>query len=315
MQTTKVEIVDSHTGGEPTRVVVAGGPSLGEGPLSARKERFRRQHDDFRSTLMREPRGNEVIVGALLCEPHEPGCDVGVIYFNNVGYIGMCGHGTIGLVTTLHDLERVEPGLVRIDTPVGPIEAELHRDRSVSVTNVISYRFRADVALEVEGYGSVTGDIAWGGNWFFLVKDCPLDILPENIPTLRAYCQAIRNHLDAEQIGGENGGQIDHIELYGPPTVAGADSKNFVLCPGGEFDRSPCGTGTSAKIACLFADGKLKAGQLFRQESIIGSVFEASFEVVGDREIIPTIRGRAHIHSVATLRMEREDPFRLGIEI
>lgn len=315
MQMTKVEIVDSHTGGEPTRVVVSGGPDLGQGTMAEKRDRFRDDHDEFRVTLIREPRGNDVIVGALLCEPHEPSCDFGVIYFNNGGYIGMCGHGTIGLVTTLYDIGKIDKGVVRIDTPVGVVEATLHDDLTVSVTNVPSYRYRANVELQVEGLGLVIGDIAWGGNWFFLVRNCPLPVIQSNISQLSDYTRAIRNHLDQHEIRGENGGVIDHLEVFGTPTTQKADSKNFVLCPGQEFDRSPCGTGTSAKVSCLFADGELKPGDVFVQESIIGSLFEATIEDLGDAKVRPTIRGQAHVHAITTLRMDPTDPFRLGIEL
>ncbi|MEC9091732.1 MAG: proline racemase family protein [Planctomycetota bacterium] len=311
---TEVEIVDSHTGGEPTRVVVGGAPDLGNGPLVQRREIFRREHEEFRSALLREPRGNDVIVGALLCEPADPDCDVGVIYFNNVGCIGMCGHGTIGLVTTLYDLGRIQKGVVKIDTPVGPVQATLHADHTVSVQNVVSYRYRADVEIDVQGLGAIKGDIAWGGNWFFLVNECPERIHPDNLSALLNFTGKIRNHLDIHAITGADQGQIDHVEVFGPGTGV-TDSKNFVLCPGGEFDRSPCGTGTSAKVACLHADGKLKPGDVFRQESIIGSVFEASIVEEKGGGVIPTIRGQAHVHAVSVLRMEPNDPFRLGIEL
>lgn len=314
MQINQVEIVDSHTGGEPTRVVLSGGPDLGNGPLTERKRLFQEQHDDFRKSVMREPRGNDVIVGALLCEPHDPDCDFGVVFFNNVGYIGMCGHGTIGLVTTLNALGRVSPGTIKIDTVVGKVEAVLHEDNSVSVTNVPSYRYRSNVEVEVPRYGLVMGDIAWGGNWFFLCKDCPFPVTVDNLSALEKFTRAIRLQLDEQEIRGENGGIIDHIEVFGAPQDKSAHSKNFVLCPGGEFDRSPCGTGTSAKIACLYADNQLAAGDVFVQESIIGSLFEASFQEIGEGKISPTIRGRAHIHAVTTLTMEPGDPFRLGIE-
>lgn len=320
MEISQVEIVDSHTGGEPTRVVISGGPDLGSGPLAERKKIFEDQFDDFRQALIREPRGNDVIVGALICEPYDSTCDVGVIFFNNVGYIGMCGHGTIGLVTTLFELGKIGIGGVKIDTPVGPVKAQLHEDQSVSVQNVPSYRYRADVTIDVPEVGSVTGDIAWGGNWFFLVKECPIPVHPQNIPQLREHTLAIRRYLDqqkisGEVIAGENDGHINHIEVFGPPESSEADSRNFVLCPGGEFDRSPCGTGTSAKVACLYSDGKLQPGERFCQESIIGSLFEATIAVAEDGKVIPTIRGRAHVHAISTLRMEKDDPFRMGIMI
>lgn len=313
MDIVEISIVDSHTGGEPTRVVTAGGPDLGAGSLLDRRELFAGQFDWFRKAILSEPRGTDIMVGALLCEPDDPDCDFGVIFFNNVGYIGMCGHGTIGLVKTLGELGKIGTGVVRIDTPVGPVSANCHPDGSVSVTNVNSYRYRADVELDVPGLGLVRGDIAWGGNWFFLVKNCPLDIVPKNIGRLTSYTQSIRNHLDENRILGRNDGHIDHIEVYGRPLNDLADSKNFVLCPGGQFDRSPCGTGTSAKAACLYADGALQPGQIYRQESIVGSIFEVTVEA-DDLGVIPTIRGNAYIHMTGTMILDPQDPFRFGID-
>src|SRR3954470_4983854 len=311
-QQSRIQIVDSHTGGEPTRVVIEGGPPLGTGPLAARLALFRDTFDHFRSAVVNEPRGSEAVVGALLCQPVDPTCSAGVIFFNNVGYLGMCGHGTMGLVVTLAYLGRIGRGTHRIETPVGIVEAQLHAGGEVTVSNVASYRTQSDVSVPVEGFGTVTGDVAWGGNWFFLTYDCPFELSLNNLDRLTDYSWKIRQALAANGITGEDGEDIDHIELYGPPTVRGADSKNFVLCPGKSYDRSPCGTGTSAKLACLYASGQLSEGQIWRQESLIGSVFEG-WITVRDGAVFPHIRGSAFVTSEAHLILDDQDPFQWGI--
>src|SRR4051812_39483179 len=240
----RVRVIDSHTGGEPTRVVVSGGPDLGKGPMAERLQRFRGQHDRFRSAVVNEPRGSDVMVGAMLCEPSDPSCAAGVIFFNNVGYLGMCGHGTIGLVATLSFMERIEPGEHRIETPVGVVKAVLHPNGEVTVNNVASYRLAANVAVDVPGYGIVHGDVAWGGNWFFLVREHTMKLSIENVEALTNCAWAIRLALRAQGITGGNNQEIDHIELFAPSELPSVDSKNFVLCPGKAYDRSPCGTGT-----------------------------------------------------------------------
>lgn len=309
----RIHVIDSHTGGEPTRVVVSGGPDLGTGTLRERLERFKRDFDPFRSAVVNEPRGNDAIVGALLCEPTAPGCATGVIYFNNVGYLGMCGHGTIGLMVTLGYLNRIAPGTHRIETPVGIIEATLDENNFVSVANVPSYRLATNVPVAVPGHGLVTGDIAWGGNWFYLVRDGnELALTLNNLDALTDFTWRIRQALTANGITGANGQEIDHIELFAASDLEGVHSKNFVLCPGKAYDRSPCGTGTSAKLACLYADGKLQPGQIWRQESIVGSVFEGTLRVVED-QIFPTIKGTAFVNAEADLLLDERDPFCFGI--
>ena len=247
----RIRVIDSHTGGEPTRLVVSGGPDLGTGPLAERQERFRSQYDSFRSAVVNEPRGSDVIVGALLCEPVDRTCAAGVIFFNNVGYLGMCGHGTIGLIVSLAYLGRVRPGVHRIETSVGEVSAVLHESGEVTVNNVASYRSAAGVAVNVPVHGQVRGDVAWAGNWFFLVQDHKMDLKPGNVDELTDFTWAIRKALRENGIAGDDGKEIDHIELFSPSNKPGVNSKNFVLCPGKAYDRSPCGTGTSAKLACL----------------------------------------------------------------
>ncbi|MFC5697735.1 4-hydroxyproline epimerase [Pseudomonas sp. GCM10022186] len=308
-----IRVIDSHTGGEPTRLVIEGFPSLGQGSMAERRRLLAERFDAWRAAAVLEPRGSDVLVGALLCEPQDPQACAGVIFFNNTGYLGMCGHGTIGLVASLAHMGRIRPGVHRIETPVGTVEATLHEDRSVSVRNVPAYRYRKDVRLEVPGIGQVVGDIAWGGNWFFLIADHGQRVAGDNLDALTAYTCAVKQALEDQGIRGEDGGEIDHIELFAED--ADADSRNFVLCPGKAYDRSPCGTGTSAKLACLAADGKLAAGEPWRQASIIGSQFEGRFEWLEDGRIVPTIRGRAHLSAEATLLLEDDDPFAWGIRL
>ena len=306
-----VRVIDSHTGGEPTRVVVAGGPDLGGGTVRDRLERFRRDHDRFRSAVVNEPRGSDVMVGALLVPPHDPSCRFGVIFFNNVGTLWMCGHGTIGLVATLAHLGLIGPGEVRLDTAVGPVAATLHPDGTVTLANVPSYRHAKQVAVEVPGLGVVRGDIAWGGNWFFLVEQHGLTVALEHVEALTDYAWKVRQALGAQGIVGADGGEIDHIELFAPTPTA--DSRNFVLCPGKAYDRSPCGTGTSAKVACLAADGKLAEGATWKQESVIGSHFLASYRRLPDGQVQPLVTGRAFVQADATFLFHPEDPFAWGI--
>ena len=311
----RIRVVDSHTGGEPTRVVLEGGPDLGRGSLAERRERFRRDHDRFRTAVVGEPRGAECLVGALLCEPEHDGSAAGVIYFDNGGYLGMCGHGTIGLVVTLAHLGRLPRGSHRIDTPVGTVSVELLADGRVTVGNVASYRRAAGVAVDVAGHGRVEGDVAWGGNWFFLARGPGEAPIEGNLPALTHYCLRVREALGQAGIVGEGGAEIDHVELFWPAPGSEADSRNFVLCPGGAYDRSPCGTGTSAKLACLHADGRLAPGEVWRQQSPTGSVFEASFTLDPERRghVLPRITGSAHVTAESVLLLDEDDPFAWGI--
>ncbi|HKP83270.1 MAG TPA: proline racemase family protein [Pyrinomonadaceae bacterium] len=308
----RIKVIDSHTGGEPTRVVISGGPDLGNGVLSDRVQRFRNEYDAFRCAVVHEPRGSDAIVGALLCAPVDESCVTGVIFFNSVSYLGMCGHGTIGIVATLAYLKRIGVGAHRIETPVGVVVAHLDKDGKVEVANVPSYRLATNVTVEVPGFGPVTGDVAWGGNWFFLVKEHSEDLELENLDRLMEFTLAVRASLARAGITGSDGHEVDHVELFAPSKLAGVNSKNFVLCPGKAYDRSPCGTGTSAKLACLFADGKLSEGQVWRQESIVGSVFEGRVKVI-DNLVHPSIKGSAFITAESDLILDERDPFATGI--
>ena len=307
----RVQVIDSHTGGEPTRLVVGGGPAL-RGTLAEQSAQFRTQHDRFRSAVVNEPRGSDVMVGALLTESPRPECITGVIFFNNVSTLGMCGHGTIGLMTTLAWMGRIKPGEYAIDTPVGVVRSELHDDGSVTVHNVPAWRFRHAVTVQVEGHGPLTGDVAWGGNWFFLVGDHGQSLQLARTDALLDFTWRVRQALVREGITGEGGAEIDHIELFAAPNDPANNSRNFVLCPGRAYDRSPCGTGTSAKLACLLADGKLAPGDIWRQESITGSVFEGRATLAG-QGCLPSVRGTAFVNAEATLLLDPRDPLCDGI--
>ncbi len=305
----KISVIDSHTGGEPTRVVISGGPDLGGGTVAEQLKIFRAQHDSFRAAIVNEPRGSDVLIGALLVEPSDKSCVTGVIFFNNVGCLAMCGHGTIGLVVTLAYLGKIKPGEHKIETPVGIVTATLHANGEVSVANVPSFRKAKAVTVDVPGIGKISGDIAWGGNWFFLVSEHGRELTLAKVETLTDLTWRIRQAVNTQGFP-----EVDHVELFGPPQ-AGGDSRNFVLCPGKAYDRSPCGTGTSAKLACLAADGKLEEGETWIQESILGSKFAGKFRWLDRQrgEVLPVITGTAFVNAEATFLLDERDPFCWGI--
>lgn len=310
----RLRVIDSHTAGEPTRVVVSGGPEIPEqGALAARI--FLRENADWmRRSLIDEPRGFDAVVGAFLCEPVDATCVSGVVFFNNGGYLPSCIHGMIGVIRTLEHTGRIGVGEHRVETPIGIIRAELSADGSVTVENVPSYRTRKDVTIDVPGYGSVTGDIAWGGNWFFLIAGQGPPVSKSGIAELIRFTTAVRRALDSSGVRSEKGDLVDHVEVFADPNDGvSADSQNFVLCPGGAYDRSPCGTGTSGKLACLAADGELAEGEIFRQAGILGTVFEGKYRRVSEERIVPIITGRAWITAESEMVLEPEDPFRFGI--
>jgi 4-hydroxyproline epimerase len=307
-----IEVVDSHTEGEPTRVVVAGWPVPQGATLLEQRTFLLREQDALRAAVVCEPRGHDAVVGALLLPAVEPGSVAGVIFFNNKGALGMCGHGLMGVVRTLEGLGRIGVGRTRLDTPVGTVGAELHGDGSVTVENVPARCHARDVVVDVPGVGQVVGDVAWGGNWFFLTERPELRLDLDAVDRLTSVAAAIKHALAEQGVTGEGGAEIDHVELLGPPRRPDADSRNFVLCPGLAYDRSPCGTGTSAKMATLRARGALQAGEKWRQESITGSLFTGWLEE-RDGELRPFVRGKAFVTARATLFFDPHDPFRGGI--
>lgn len=306
----KIRCIDSHTGGEPTRTVLLGEVELTGATMDERREDFRLRHDHIRRGLVNEPRGNDIWVGALLTPPVNEGSLAGVVFFNAAGYLGMCGHGTIGVVETLRYLGLHSGGSCRLDTPVGTVEAILLENGEVQIVNVKSYRLMADLELDVPGVGRVVGDIGYGGNWFYIVHEPKFEISVARQEELTDICWSIRHEMVRRGITGADGEEIDHVELFGP-AIVGADSQNFVQCPGGAYDRSPCGTGTSAKLACLFAAGKLAEGEVYRQASVTGSVFRGSVKAV-EGGVIPTIVGRAHVTAEVDFIFEEEDPLKWG---
>jgi 4-hydroxyproline epimerase len=379
----RIVVVDSHTEGEPTRVVVSGWGDVAGATMAERRDKLRRHHDVLRRAVVCEPRGHEAMVGALLTPAVEPGSAAGVVFFDSAGYLGMCGHGTIGVVRTLEFLGRLDgwgapapetavapaaaaargrqaqpPRTIRLDTPAGTVKAEIGGGRArsggagggaagsggdpgsalapaldalddledldgwdrdegaVTVVNVPARCHALDVTVEVPWLGRVTGDVAYGGNWFFLTGIGQLggvQLGRDQIGALTAATQRIRDALGAAGITGEGGAEIDHVEVFGPPSGPWANSRNFVLCPGGAYDRSPCGTGTSAKLAALHARGELAPGRRWRQEGIAGGMFSAwlARDRDGD-ELVPHIRGRAFVTGQTTLLFDPSDPFREG---
>jgi proline racemase len=305
----RIHIVDSHTAGEPTRVVLAGGPDLGTGTMARRRDVFQSQYDRFRSAVINEPRGSNVLVGAMVCAPNDPSAALGTIFFNSVGFLGMCGHGAIGLVSTLAWLNRLQPGTHRLETPVGDVVTTLHHGGTVSLENVVSYRRAKDVSVSIQGFGTVRGDVAWGGNWFYLVRELSEDLTLANVDRLTDVAGRIRQ---AVQLAGFP--EVDHVEIIGPPRLTMSNSRNFVLCPGNAYDRSPCGTGTSANLACLAADGKLAPDRLWIQESILGTTLTASYRWSDQSagRIHPTITGAAFITAESHLVLDESDPLCWG---
>lgn len=310
---TTTRVVDSHTGGAPTRVVVSGGPALYGVTMAQRLQELREHHDAWRRALVTSPRGHDGQVGALLTEPERPGSQAGVIFFDHHGYLGMCGHGTIGVVASLAHLGKVRPGPLWLDTPVGTVHATFSLDGSVSLENVPAFRHQAAVAVDVEGR-TVHGDVAWGGNWFFICDDHGLALKEEDAPQLVTFCQRLRDALKAQGVSGAEGAVLEQIQLTGAPLDPAHSSRNFVLMAGASWDRSACGTGTSARLACLAADGRLQAGEIWRQESITGSVMEAHWQPAPQAgQILPTLVARAYVMMEGSVVIQQDDPLGWGV--
>jgi 4-hydroxyproline epimerase len=312
----RLRVIDSHTIGEPTRVVVdeslARGLDLGDGPVAARRDRFRERYDHVRSALVGDPRGADAMVGVIMLPPADPGCSLGAFYFNRVGYLDMCGHATIGLAVTLGHLGRIRPGRFDLETPAGVVGVTWHGGHDATFECVPPRRIHRGLAVTCGDGVCVTGDVATSGLWFFLCRDHGLPVVAEAIPRLLERAWSIRRELDARGVTGDRGEAIDHIVLLGPPHDPRNHGRAFVLCPDGAFDRSPCGTATSALVGTLQEDGLLAAGELWRQESILGGVYEASYRLAGGR-CLPAVRGSAWITAESELHFDPKDPYRTGL--
>jgi 4-hydroxyproline epimerase len=312
----RIRVVDSHTIGEPTRLVVdeaiVHGLDLGTGSVRSRRDTFRAHHDHLRRALVADPRGVEAMVGVILVPPSDPTCDLGAFYFNRVGYLDMCGHATIGLAVSLGHVGRIEPGPFRLETPAGVVGVEWHGGSDASFQSVTPRRIHRMLAATCGDGTTVTGDVATSGLWFFICRDHGLPVVPDAIPRLLEKAWMIRRSLEAAGTTGDSGEPIDHIVLMGPPQDPSNRARNFVLCPDGAFDRSPCGTATSALVGCLHEDGHLAEGEVWRQESILGGLYEAT---IGEQNgvLVPTVRGRAWITAEATLLFAEDDPYRTGL--
>jgi 4-hydroxyproline epimerase len=313
---TQLRVLDSHTIGEPTRLVIdewcAASLDLGTGSVRQRRDVFRERYDHLRRAIVADPRGVEAMVGVVLVPPTDPSCDLGAIYFNRVGYLDMCGHATIGLAVSLGHLGRISPGPFRLETPAGVVGVQWHGGTSVSFQCVSPRRIHRGLVVRCADGTTVSGDVATSGLWFFICRDHGLSIDTEAISQLRDKAWAIRRSLAAAGVTGDTGEVIDHIVLMGPPQDPANHARNFVLCPDGAFDRSPCGTATSALVGCLHDDDLLAEGALWRQESILGGVYEASINRSGG-VLMPTVRGQAWITAESTLHFAADDPYRTGL--
>jgi proline racemase len=327
-----IQAVDSHTAAEPTRVITGGLPTIRGATMAEKRDQLRQEHDSIRKSLVLEPRGHDAIVLAFLLPPTRDDADLGVVFANDAGYLGMCGHGSIGLVTTavaMGLVPAVEPVTeIALDTPVGLIRCrvavEAGRPKSVTITNVPSFLYRQRVIVDVHGFGKVAADVAYGGNWFAFVEADQLGLVVEksHLPVLMQAATAIREALVREGVRGihpETGEEetVDHIKLFEALDGEHLGARSLTLCPGTAYDRSPCGTGTSAKLAVLHAKGELKQGEVFDSESVLGTKFMA--RIVGETTvgkypaIVPEITGSAWITSFATFVIDPDDPCRLGI--
>lgn len=327
-----IQAVDSHTAAEPTRVITGGLPMIRGATMADKRDELKRLHDPIRRSLVLEPRGHDAIILAYLLPPTHDDADLGVVFANDAGYLGMCGHGAIGLATTavaMGLVAAVEPVTeITLDTPVGLIKCRVAveggRPKSVTITNVPSFLYRQRVVVDVHGFGKVAADIAYGGNWFAFVEADQLGLMVEkaHLPVLMQAAIAIREALVRDGVRGvhpDSGEEevIDHVKLFVPLDGEHHGARALTLCPGTAYDRSPCGTGTSAKLAVLHAKGELKTGEQFDSESVLGTRFAARVvaeTTVGEfPAIVPEITGSAWITSFATFVIDPDDPCRHGI--
>lgn len=327
-----IQAIDSHTAGEPTRVVTGGLPAIRGATMADKRAGLQRAHDHLRRALVLEPRGHDAIVLAYLLSPCRAGADLGVVFANDAGYLGMCGHGAIGVATVA-----VATGMVAaqepvtelvLDTPAGAVACRVAvdggRPTSVTITNVPSFLFRQRVVVPVHGFGKVAADVAYGGNWFAFVEADQLGLMVEknHLPVLMQAATAIREALVREGVRGRHPDRdddeiIDHVKLFAPLDGPTPGARALTLCPGAAYDRSPCGTGTSAKLAVLHAKGELATGEWFRSQSVLGTEFRArvvsTTDVGGNPAVVPEIEGSAWITGFATFVVDPDDPCAFGL--
>jgi 4-hydroxyproline epimerase len=325
--------IDGHTCGNPVRVVAGGSiPTLQGATMFERRQHFIAEYDWIRTGLMYEPRGHAMMSGSILYPPTRADCDVGVLFIETTGCLPMCGHGTIGTVTIALEhglIQPKTPGLLRLETPAGLVEARYERNgpyvESVRITNIPSFLYGTGYEVDVDGLGTLVVDVAYGGNFYAIVEPQPIfnDIADVGVSDLLAWSPRLRTAFNARyNIAHPENPVIDkltHVLWTGKPRAEGATARNAVFYGSAALDRSPCGTGTSARMAQLAAKGQLAEGEVFVHESIIGSLFTGHIErraKVGDRDaIIPSIEGWARVTGLNTIFIDDRDPFAHGFQV
>ncbi|RWO51060.1 4-hydroxyproline epimerase [Mesorhizobium sp.] len=324
--------IDGHTCGNPVRLVAGGGPLLNGATMMERRAHFLAEYDWIRTGLMFEPRGHDVMSGSILYPPTRPDCDIAILFIETSGCLPMCGHGTIGTVTMAieHGLIKPKtPGLLRLDTPAGLVTAEYQQVgeyvEEVRITNVPSFLHAEGLTVECPLLGEISVDVAYGGNFYAIVEPQKTyrDMGDHSAGDLIAWSPVVRQRLNEKYafVHPENPGidRLSHILWTGAPTDSQADARNAVFYGDKAIDRSPCGTGTSARMAQLHAKGKLGTGDEFVHESIIGSLFKGRVEkevtVAGKPAIIPSIGGWARMTGLNTIFIDDRDPFAHGFVV
>lgn len=327
------QTIDTHTGGEPTRTVVGGVPIIPGNTMQEKYVYMQNNNDWMRKVLSLEPRGNDVMSGAFLTPPCSPEADIGVLYFETGGWLPMCGHDTIGVATAL-----VETGMVEVtepitnivlDTPSGivrvSVEVEDGYAKKVTFVNAPAFVVGRDYIVNLPEFGDVKFDVAYGGNMYALLsaESMGLEIIPEKSKEIIAKGVLLRDCIN-EQLTIKHPflsfiDKVTHVEFYAPSNTPGVSARNAVLVTGAAIDRSPCGTGTSAKMALLYANGELAIGEPFIHESIIGSLFHCRIleetTIEGIPSIIPEIAGQAYITGMSTFMIDPNDPYPEGFEL
>jgi 4-hydroxyproline epimerase len=324
--------IDGHTCGNPVRLVAGGGPNLSGATMMEKRAHFLEEFDWIRHGLMFEPRGHDMMSGSILYPPTRPDCDVAVLFIETSGCLFMCGHGTIGTVTMAleHGLVTPKtPGVLRLDTPAGLVIAEYRQEgryvEEVRITNVPSFLYKEALEVECPDLGVLTVDVAYGGNFYAIVDPQKnyRDMADHTALDFIKWSPVLRQRLNETYsfVHPENPAinRLSHLLWTGKPTQPHADARNAVFYGEKAIDRSPCGTGTSSRMAQLFAKGQLKVGDDFAHESIIGSVFKGrvqrEVEVAGTRGIVPSVAGWARMTGHNTIFIDDRDPFAHGFTV